>query len=153
MSVKPGDKVRLIDDDPDLKARHVDRIGREAFVLSTGVPGWASVKLQDKYGDVFYARPSWLRKLNQADTKKETRAVQKQAAKMTEERMKTIMTKQENALPTFESVMTKFYALALLGASQSQGEAYDDARDTCIKLAEQALFEEIKNGVRKETGK
>lgn len=150
MAFKPGDKVRLIDDEPIYKAERTDRIGQEAVVLSVGVPGYESVKLKDKNGDIFYARPSWLRKPNQPDSKRASKTIKKEAAKMAEERMKEIMTKaEENKLPTFGSIAEKFYALAAFANQNPESPA----NDCVLHLAEKGLYEEIKAGCRWEDSK
>ena len=150
MAFKPGDKVRLIDDDPVYKAERIDRIGQEAIVLAVGVPGFESVKLKDKNGDVFYARPSWLRKPNQADSKRTSKTIKRQAAAMAEERMKEIMTKQEEqTLPTFGAIAEQLYALAAFAKDNPENKA----NDTVLHLAERGLYETIKDGCRWEGAK
>lgn len=147
MSIKPGDKVRLIDDEPAYKASHTDRIGEEAVVLAVGVPGYESVKLRDQEGSIFYARPCWLRKPNRPAQKREQKKIQAQARKLTEKRMKELMTKQdEKSLPTFQETVAAFQAIAEVRALTGPRPA----TELVINLAEKEIFNQIKAGVRWE---
>lgn len=145
MGIKPGDKVRIIDDDSTAKSLFIHRIGEEAVVLATDAPGSACIKLQDRQGIVFYSRPGWVRKLNEANTKRETKAVKKQAAILTEKRMKEIKdnmeTKEIKKVPTFQDFMIKARACILALDRYPDDEVLEMA-----KLAEKQLFQEMKDG-------
>lgn len=71
-------------------------------------------------------------------------SVKREAEKMAEKRMDEI--KQSNR-PEFKEICDKFYAICIIGES-SKGSGTEEMADTVIKLAERALYEEIKDGCR-----
>lgn len=71
-------------------------------------------------------------------------AIKKEAEKMAEKRMDEI---KDKLRPEFKDICDKFYAICIIGES-NKGSGTEEMADTVIKLAERALYEEIKDGCR-----
>lgn len=71
-------------------------------------------------------------------------AIKKGAEEMAEKRMDEI---KEKLRPEFRDICDAFYAICIVGEA-SKGSGNEEMADTVIKLAERALYEEIKDGCR-----
>lgn len=106
------------------------------------------IKVQTRDGSTYYvSEEEFQRRAAKAEKKPANlivpEKIKQEAEQMAEKKIQEFKEEQKAKpkKPTFEDICTKFYALASVGAN---GES--PARDIVLRLAEKALFDEIKEG-------
>lgn len=143
MAWKPGDKAYVYKWGMD--PSHPSHIDETVTVLAADCGGYMSIKVRNSSKEVFYVRPSWIRKPNRAVNPRKDKSIRQKAARMAEERMQQLMDenklKKDENKPTFEEVATWFAAVnAVAGTSEKANIVAD--------LALESIHQKITNGVK-----